>query len=160
MEKVLNKLCWLLEKLFCICLALAIIIITAQVLFRYVLKTPLSWSEQIGRYLFVWMLMLGLPVVYRKKQLMAFDLLVKKFKKRIQKVISIAGTILIIGFCIYFFVQSSDLCIETAGRIVPGIEIPYLAVYIAQPTCAVLMGVFGIEALLNFFTDKNKEESQ
>lgn len=38
------------------------IVTLIQVLFRYVFKLPLSWTEELARFLFVWVVFLGSAV--------------------------------------------------------------------------------------------------
>ena len=51
-------------------------IITAQVLSRYIAGNPLTWSEELGRYIFVWMSFLGMAVAIRHGSHVALDILV------------------------------------------------------------------------------------
>ena len=61
MHKALRFLDNNLEKIICVtCLALMSVIIVAQVFFRYVLKNSISWSEEIARYLFIWLIYIGI----------------------------------------------------------------------------------------------------
>jgi len=49
--------------------------ILVQVFCRYVLNDSLPWSEELARYLMVWMTFLTLPVVSRTKQHAALDII-------------------------------------------------------------------------------------
>ena len=49
-----------------------------QVVFRYVLRRPLSWSEELARYTFVWISLLGAAAVIPKSLTQGIDLLVKR----------------------------------------------------------------------------------
>ena len=61
--KVLKFLDEHMEKILCVIfLALMSIIIVLQVFFRYVLNNSLSWSEELARYLFIWMIYIGISL--------------------------------------------------------------------------------------------------
>ncbi len=47
-------------------IALMTVVIALQVLFRYGLNDALSWSEEVARYMMVWMTFLGVPIVTYK----------------------------------------------------------------------------------------------
>lgn len=47
-----------------------------QVVARYALANSLSWSEEVGRYIFVWITFLGLAAAYQSRAHIALDLLV------------------------------------------------------------------------------------
>ena len=78
-------------------LGVALIIITLQVFFRYILQNPLSWSEQTARCLFIWMIMLAVPVLFYRKGAVAFDLLVDMLPRRAQDIVKVLVQLLILG---------------------------------------------------------------
>ena len=50
-----------IERVLCVTLlALMSIIIVVQVFFRYVLQNSLQWSEEIARYMFIWLIYIGI----------------------------------------------------------------------------------------------------
>ncbi|MEI3086347.1 MAG: TRAP transporter small permease subunit [Oscillospiraceae bacterium] len=51
------------------------------VIARYVLDSSIRWSEQLCRYLFIWMLMLYFPIIVRHEQNLGFDVLVKRLPR-------------------------------------------------------------------------------
>lgn len=51
---------WILIVVF----AAMVVIIFAQVVFRYALMLPLSWSEELARYLFIWATFLGAAIAF------------------------------------------------------------------------------------------------
>ena len=49
------------------------IILVLQVFFRQVLHTPLIWSEELSRLIFVWVAMLGISIGIRKQSHIFID---------------------------------------------------------------------------------------
>lgn len=64
---------WVLALL----MAAMVVVIAAQVWYRFVLNDPLSWSEELGRYLFVWISFLGAAAGVRYQVHLGIDLLQK-----------------------------------------------------------------------------------
>ena len=60
-----------------ICLLVAA---TLQVLSRYVLEAPLPWTEELARFLLVWVAFLGSASVARRKMHIAVEFFSNKFK--------------------------------------------------------------------------------
>lgn len=54
------------ENVLAICLLAAIIVdVLLQVLFRYVLSNPLSWSSEVATYTFAWLTLIGIAIAQR-----------------------------------------------------------------------------------------------
>jgi TRAP-type C4-dicarboxylate transport system permease small subunit len=54
-----------------------VVIISAQVWYRFILNDPLAWSEEAGRYLFVWISFMGAAAGVRYQVHLGIDLLHK-----------------------------------------------------------------------------------
>ncbi len=59
-----------------------------QVVFRYLLHISLAWTEELARYFFIWLVMLGAAYGFKKKSHFALVFVVNRLNQRLQKVIS------------------------------------------------------------------------
>lgn len=57
-----------------------------QVLFRYVLKIPVPWTEELARILFILSMFLGIAIAIREKEHIVVNFLFKKLNPRAQAV--------------------------------------------------------------------------
>lgn len=58
-NRIMNTIiCQVLVAMF----TLMVVVIFLQVIFRYVFNAPLAWSEEVGRYLFIWTTFMGASV--------------------------------------------------------------------------------------------------
>lgn len=80
MDKFVSRMIAALEKIMTVLLGIAAILVVMQIFWRYVLRDPLGWTDQGCRFVFVWMCMFGLPVIFYRKSVVAFDLIVGKLK--------------------------------------------------------------------------------
>ena len=71
---VINIIRKINEAAVIIVLALLSTFVVAQVVCRYALGAPLTWSEELARYMQIWMVMLGSAVMMRKGGHLAIDL--------------------------------------------------------------------------------------
>ena len=55
MKKIVKTVDTVFEWAAALILALMMILMTIQVAFRYVLNSPLAWSEELARFSFIWM---------------------------------------------------------------------------------------------------------
>ncbi|MFW2369001.1 MAG: TRAP transporter small permease [Desulforhopalus sp.] len=78
MDRCIN---WFLALL----MAAMVVIISAQVWYRFVLNDPLSWSEEAGRYLFVWISFIGAAAGVRYQVHLGIDLMDKLLSPKAYK---------------------------------------------------------------------------
>lgn len=139
MIKAVKALMKFIEGLLIAMLLVSVLIVVMQIVWRYVLRTPLSWTDQTARFLFVWMTMLGIPVLFNRNILMSFDLVQDKLGDHAHDLLRIAFRVLGLFFCVCWFIFSLQLCETSGGNYFAGIRIPYNALYSAQPVCCALL---------------------
>lgn len=127
-----------LDRILCILMAICFgsmtLIIFAQVFFRYILKSPLSWSEESARYLFVWVSFIGSVVAARRHQHIGVEMLINKLPDPIQKYIRILAhliTALFFGVVSWYTIRMiPKLMAQTTSALKIPMAIPYLGVLI------------------------------
>ena len=146
MIKVVDKLMKIVEQIVTVLFAVSVVLVICQVFWRYVLGDPITWSSQISRALFCWMVYLGIPCLFNNNVLMSFDLIQNKLPDKAHTCLTILFRLLGIFFCVFWFYFSYLLCVSptTVGKFFPGAipfiqQLPKNALYIAQPICCVLL---------------------
>ena len=76
-----------------------------QVFFRYVLEKPLSWSEELARFAFVWLSFIGAAMSLGKRLHFGIDYLVKKFPSRFAAALEAGTSCLVLVFVLVLVVQ-------------------------------------------------------
>lgn len=74
-------------------------IIFFQVIMRYLFNNSLSWSEELGKFLFVWISWLGISIGHRRQEHIKITLLVGKLPYRWQKGLEVISELLLIVIC-------------------------------------------------------------
>ena len=101
LQTVNAKIAKAVNVLLILMLSLMTVLIFAQVIYRYVLKQPLSWSEELSRYFFSGITLFGAVVLYRNTGHINMSLLKDMIKiKFLQTAIDITSQILIMVFLI------------------------------------------------------------
>ena len=72
-------------------LAATVLLTVLQVVFRYVLDDPLSWSEELARWLFVWCVYLGCAVLIGMKRHMRMEFVVSRVSAVNQQRLEVAA---------------------------------------------------------------------
>lgn len=71
------------------CVALMVIVILVQVLFRYVFGTALAWPEESARFLMLWMTGLMAPTALRRGGFVSIDMLVRFLPRAVAACLSL-----------------------------------------------------------------------
>lgn len=124
-------------------LAIIMMLITAltfyQVVMRYVFKMAPFWSEELVRFLFVWVSFIAVAIGIKEKIHIGIDALVNLFPQQLKKVFSILVYLLISifgGLIAYFGWPVVGM---THGQPSPALGIPMSYVYISLPIMGLLI---------------------
>ncbi len=140
MGKLMNKLMKYIAWFIAFLLFAAVLTVFAQVLWRYVFRKPISWTDQLCRFLYVWIVMLGIPVIFHYQSVTVFDSLSKKLGEKGQRRLHIVVCLLAVFFAVAYFIFSWQFVMKKGWQTIPGFgELPYWTIYIAQPICCVFL---------------------
>lgn len=102
MKKVLKWLDDNIEVVLCVILMSAMtLIIFVQVVFRYVFNNSLSWSEELARYVFIWLIYIGISYGCKLRKHIKIDAALYLFPKKARPLVVMLGDVLFIGFAVY-----------------------------------------------------------
>jgi C4-dicarboxylate transporter DctQ subunit len=142
--KLIDRIISAMESLF---LGLGIIgcsaILFADVVLRYVFLMPLSWSEELVRYVMVWMVFVGSSVIVKKGGHVAVDVLPlflpPKLKKALERLIPISAIV----FCLvlFYFSWHHTMRVKLSNQITTAMEAPMWVMYLAIPVGSLMMAI-------------------
>ena len=124
------------EALITLLLSLMSVVIIFQVFMRYALGASLSWSEELARYAFIWMVYVGISFAVRRNRHLSVDAVNMLFGKTGRFVISIISDLLFLAFAIVISVNGWSVVqrVAASGQSSASIEVPMWFVYAAMPT--------------------------
>lgn len=126
---VYGKVQKVLLALIGIAMAIMMSVIMLQTLTRYVIFYSLPWSEELSRYLFIFVIMVGLSVAIKEDMLISIDLIDRmlpgksgKWLDAVRRALALFVSIVIVIFCSRMF---------TIGKIQksPAMGIPMITMY-------------------------------
>ena len=123
---------------------LAMVILTCwQVLTRYVLKNPSTWSEELVGYLFAWMSLLGASIVTSERGHMNIPIIVEKFSASVQKALLCFGELIAFLFSAVILVFGGvQITTLAMGQMTSSLGVPIGIFYIVLPLCGVLNMIY------------------
>lgn len=125
-------------------------IVFVQVILRYVFLSPLSWIEELARYLLVWISCFGAAYAVRKGEHIAVMFFNKMFKGYMKSALTILIHILVIILFMVCFMKGIGLSIRQWNVVTPALQIPRTLPYLGIPISFAIMLLFSLEL---FITD-------
>lgn len=150
MEKLLKVLNGILNAIIISVLGLMVILVFLNVVLRYGFNSGLTWSEEIARFAFVWVVFLGAIVALKDKSHLGVDLLVGRVPLGVQKLLHLVSNLLIIivlGLFIDGLLKMMKLNELITG---PATGIPINIIYLAGLFAAVVMLGISIVQTIRF----------
>lgn len=124
------------------------IIVLAQVFFRYILNNPLIWSEELARYIFVWVSFLGWLMATRDQDHIVLTMLRDRLPTRVRAVWLIIIDVAHLGFAVVLFVTGWRLAVRNLSVDTVTLPVPFTVVYAVVPVMAGLTVVLCLARLI------------
>jgi len=142
----------LLDRIACgVCIGLFVailLVMVLQVVFRYVLNAPLTWTEELARYLYIWACWLGAPVALRRGNHIAIAFVSDRVSRGVGRIMALVTQVAALVFLAQLTVQGGILTVKSHSVEAITLPIPWSAIYLAAPISAVLMILETVRAML------------
>jgi TRAP-type transport system small permease protein len=98
-KKLIDGYCTLLSALMVLSMLLMVVLVFANVVMRYGFNSGLTLSEELSRWLFVWMTFMGAVVALREGGHLGTDALVSRLPAPAQKICLVVSNLLMLLIC-------------------------------------------------------------
>ncbi len=146
-----------------LCIAIIIVMLVSisyQVLARYIFNSPTFWSEEVARFLIVWLTMLGSASLIKEHDgHISVEYLVDRLPPKMKIAISFVRDLLTLGMCGVLGYYGMQL-VEIGGRThSSGSGVPMSYPYFAIPIGALLIAVVLLLSRLGSLAESPQEVS-
>jgi len=122
----------------CVAMLTATVLLTVlQVVFRYLLDNPLSWSEELARWLFVWSIFLGCALLIGQHKHMRMEFLVSRVSQENIQKLNLLSQVVMAAACLAMLIHGLDFCSRVTGSS-GSLEWPSKYLYMAVPVGAAI----------------------
>ncbi len=132
-------------------MGLMVINVLWQVTSRYVLGTPSSFTDELARYLMIWVGILGAAYVSGKGMHVAIDVLSSSAGEKTQKNMRRLVYLLVVLFAFFAMVVGGSRLVYISyllGQKSPALQIPLAFVYVVIPLSGLLIIYYKINDLI------------
>ncbi len=157
MQRFINRYFHFLQGLLTAMLVLLLIPVLLQVISRFIPFIPrYIWTEEIARFAFVWIIMIGSSVAVRDQTHFHVDIL-PRFSAKREHILRIALLMLMLLLAFVFVVGGYQFARFGAAQQSEISGLPMLAIYIAWPLAGLSWTLFLVEQIYRHFDDRQKD---
>lgn len=142
-------LTWACVALF----AVLVVDVTWQVFTRQVLDQPSTWSEELAKYLFIWLGLFASALVFGERGHIAVDFAVKKLPAKVQVAVAVLVQLSILVFTALVLIWGGLRVVDLAWeQNLTGLPVNVGPLYLALPISGVLIALYTVYHLVRILT--------
>ncbi|WP_134702725.1 TRAP transporter small permease [Ammoniphilus sp. YIM 78166] len=135
------------------------ILIIIQVASRFIFNLPLHWSEELSRFLMIYVVFLGASLAMRHNRLISIELLPEMLGEHKRKFVTALVMLISIVFFVIMFKQGIDMLDRVKAQSSAGMQLSMAIPYASIPIGAFLLALNSLAAIIDVFTS-GKEEAK
>jgi len=148
LRKTIDKI---LANFLVIIMAVMVINVLWQVASRFIIGTPSSFTDELARYLMIWIGILGAAYVSGRNMHVAIDVLPKRFNPPTQQRLMFVVRLLIILFCLVAMVIGGSRLVYITyvlDQNSPALQVPLAVVYAVIPISGIFIIYYKLSDIL------------
>lgn len=139
-----------LVRLVCIVLATALfVIVVVAVIFRYGFDQAVSWTEEVPRYLLIWISFLAAASCVLRREHVGFDVLFYALPKKPRKALGVFLSLLVFGFGWVVFRYGITFVEDFGSDLMETIPYTNYWYYPAMPISGFLIMLFSLKVMID-----------
>jgi TRAP-type C4-dicarboxylate transport system permease small subunit len=150
-QKLKKCMTWVLEFALIIAVALLVLDVVWGVFTRYAMGQQANWTEELARFLLIWVSLLGAAVAFGTKGHLGVDYFVGKFHPDAQKTMAVVGHLTVLFFAVAIFLYGGWQIVRdalTLEQMTPALGWKMGYVYLALPISGVFIVLYTVENLI------------
>lgn len=140
-----DGLLWLCKYALMAVVAILAVILVAAVFWRYALNNAIPWSEELSKYLMVWLTFLGAPIALRHGSHINIDLLQQLMPPRGQQLFHLMIHLVVVATMVLVLWQGITFTQLGARQVASSLRLSMIYMYAAVPIGAALVTLVAIE---------------
>ncbi|MCF7886128.1 MAG: TRAP transporter small permease [Candidatus Marinimicrobia bacterium] len=153
MKKIITGLDTFLKWAVILIMGVNVINVLWQVFTRFILNNPSAYTEEIARYLLIWLGLLGATYAYRLRMHVAIDYIQKKFSEKLQYGINVIIQVCVFAFSLFVLLIGGLRLVTmtfTLGQTSAALQIQMGYVYLAIPVSGIFIMFYSILFIIDY----------
>ena len=149
----------LIEGVCAILMVALAVVVFIQVFNRFVLQTPLAWSEDLAMLLYQWVVFVGAALGVKRMRHFGIELVVRQFPERIRHRVELVTPLVMLIVALVMIVQGYNILTLNIHRTFATMDLSYTWAFLPIPLGGVLIIVYLIQLEIERWRQV-KEEGQ
>lgn len=121
-----------------------LLLVVFQIVMRYVFNSPLIWSEELVRFMLVWLTFFGASLAMSRNEHLSVSIVIDHINEKLRKVILFAGGVITLFFLCFLVYFGIGFALMNMRQISPANSIPMGIVYAAIPVNAFFLILYNL----------------
>lgn len=157
-DRCIDSVCRMLNFAIAALLAVMVILVFGNVVARYGFNSGITISEELSRWMFIWMTFLGAVVALRERGHLGMDMFVSRLSRTGKKCCLVLGQLLMLYIVGLVLIGSWEQAVINADVKAPVSGAPMAIVYASGVVFAVLSGLILLVDLYRTVTGRLRED--
>jgi TRAP-type C4-dicarboxylate transport system permease small subunit len=159
-RKVLDQMDKVQSKLIYLFYVLIVVVVSFQVLNRFILKWPVVWTSDFAVICFVWLGFLCASQAVRKSGHFRMSVLLERnWKGDGRRVLELIALVVVLGLSAIMLLAGVTITMEGLNETSPGLNVSMAWAYLAVPFCSLTSLLFAFEKLIEEIHGRNIDSS-
>lgn len=133
------------------------VMVFANVVLRYGFNSGIDVSEELSRFMFVWLIFIGAIVAMRHNMHMGLDLVVEKVPAGVRRVLLATANGLILAICVIILIGTARQFEINATNIAPVTRMPMIYVFGVLVPMSALVGLMAGWRMIGYATGRLRD---
>ncbi len=151
MNKLIKVLDYFLSRISILLMSVLVFSVLLQIFMRYIIGSPVTFTEELSRFLLIWLGLLAASYAYRQRMHLALDLLVMKLQGRKKAILNIVIHSLIglfsLAVLVFGGIQLAYLT-YVLDQHSPALGISMSIIYLALPISGISITIYAVDFVL------------
>lgn len=150
----------LIEGVCAILMVALAVVVFIQVFNRFVLKTPLAWSEDLAMLLYQWVVFVGAALGVKRLRHFGIELLVRQLPERVRHRIELTTPLVMLVVAVVMIIQGWAILGLNRTRTYSTMDLSYTWAFLPIPLSGVLIIVYLIQVEVQRWRQAKGEDHQ
>ncbi len=154
MNKLIKALDYFLARISVLLMSVLVFAVLLQVFMRYIIGSPVTFTEELSRFLLIWLGLLAAGYAYGQRMHLALDLLVLKLQGRRRAVLNMVIHTLIGLFALAVLVFGGIQLVYLTyvlDQYSPALDISMAVIYLALPISGIAIVIYAVDFVMQEF---------